>query len=69
MFQGNITHGDMILSNQFSFRPMSGWADYRTPIQGFYLCGSGTWPGGLVTGLPGHNASHEVLKDLAGVPA
>jgi phytoene dehydrogenase-like protein len=60
----NITHGDMVPSNMFSLRPLAGWSHYRTPIGGLYLCGSSTWPGGYVSGLPGHNASHQVLRDL-----
>ena len=56
---GNIRHGDMIpqqmLSNRFP---------YRTPIRNFYLCGAGTHPGGEVTGAPGHNSAHAILKDL-----
>ena len=47
---------------------MPGWSDYRTPVRGLYLCGSGTWPTALVSGIPGHNAGHQVLRDLkAGV--
>lgn len=49
-------------------RPLLGWAQYRTPVQGLYLCGSGTHPGGGVTGAPGANASREVAKDLRGRP-
>jgi len=45
-------------------RPLLDWANYRTPISGLYLCGSGTHPGGGVTGAPGQNASREVIKDL-----
>jgi phytoene dehydrogenase-like protein len=60
----NITHGDMVPSNMFSLRPLAGWSQYRTPIRGLYLCGSSTWPGGYVSGLPGHNAGHQVLRDL-----
>jgi phytoene dehydrogenase-like protein len=47
-------------------RPRSDWAQYRTPIRGLYLCGSGTHPGGGVTGANGQNASREVLRDLKG---
>lgn len=60
---GNIFHGDMILSQLFSLRPLRGWAQYRTPIKNLYLCGSGTHPGGGVTGLPGYNAAREILSD------
>ena len=44
-------------------RPIPGYARYRTPVGGFYLCGAGCHPGGGVTGLPGHNAAREILKD------
>jgi phytoene dehydrogenase-like protein len=61
---GNIFHGDMVLSQLFSLRPLRGWAQYRTPVHNLYLCGSGTHPGGGVTGLPGYNAAREILIDL-----
>jgi len=60
---GNIFHGDINLSQMFFMRPMPGWSRYQTPIDGLYLCGSGTHPGGGVTGAPGHNAAHRFLKD------
>ena len=63
---GHIFHGEMSLDQFFTFRPLIGWAQYRTPIQGLYLCGAGTHPGGGVTGTPGANASREILKDLKG---
>ena len=46
--------------------PLLGWAQYRTALRGLYLCGSGTHPGGGVTGAPGSNAAREVAKDLRG---
>ena len=49
----------------FANRPVPGLADYRTPVGGLYLCGAGTWPGGFVSGIPGHNGSHQALGDLA----
>jgi len=61
---GHIHHGEMSLDQLFAFRPVIGWARYRTPIAGLYLCGAGTHPGGGVTGMPGANASHEVIRDL-----
>ena len=61
---GHIHHGEMSLDQLFAFRPVIGYAQYRTPIKGLYLCGSGTHPGGGVTGAPGFNASREILKDL-----
>jgi phytoene dehydrogenase-like protein len=61
---GDIFHGALDLGQMFSARPMLGHADYRGPLPGLYMCGAGTHPGGGVTGLPGHNAAREVLKDL-----
>lgn len=63
---GHIHHGEMSLDQLFTFRPVIGYAQYRTPITGLYLCGSGTHPGGGVTGAPGFNTSREILKDLKG---
>jgi phytoene dehydrogenase-like protein len=64
MFGGHILHGEPALDQLLTFRPLLGWAQYRTPIKGLYLCGSGTHPGGGVTGAPGFNASREIVKDL-----
>ncbi|MEU9608100.1 NAD(P)/FAD-dependent oxidoreductase [Streptomyces sp. NPDC048057] len=61
----NITHGDMLPAALFGARPHPALAGYRTPLRGFYLGGSGTWPGGYVTGTPGRNAATTVLGDLA----
>jgi phytoene dehydrogenase-like protein len=61
---GNIRHLDMRPEQFFGQRPMGG-AGYRTPIEGLYLCGAGTHPGGEVSGAPGHNAAHAVLRDRA----
>ncbi|MDQ3803781.1 MAG: NAD(P)/FAD-dependent oxidoreductase, partial [Acidobacteriota bacterium] len=61
---GHPLHGEMSLDQFFTFRPVIGWAQYRTPIKNLYLCGAGTHPGGGVTGAPGLNASREILKDL-----
>jgi phytoene dehydrogenase-like protein len=60
---GDIFHGQLSLDQIFSARPALGHADYRAPIPGLYLCGSGTHPGGGVTGAPGHNAAREILRD------
>ena len=60
---GDIFHGKMGLDQLFSARPMIGHADYRMPLVGLYLCGSGAHPGGGVTGAPGHNAAQAVLAD------
>ncbi|HET7729004.1 MAG TPA: NAD(P)/FAD-dependent oxidoreductase [Usitatibacter sp.] len=61
---GDIFHGKLTLNQLFSARPVLGHGDYRMPVKGVYLCGSGAHPGGGVTGVPGHNAAREVLKDL-----
>ncbi len=60
---GDIMHGTLTLDQLFSARPVLGNANYRGPIPGLYLCGSGTHPGGGVTGIPGHNAAREILRD------
>jgi phytoene dehydrogenase-like protein len=62
--EGNIFHGDLTLEQLFFMRPVPGWSQYRTPIAGLYLCGAGAHPGGGVTGAPGHNAAHQVLRDV-----
>ncbi len=59
---GNIFHGEMSLDQMFVMRPVAGWASYRTPIRGLYLCGSGAHPGGGVMGAPGYNAAREILR-------
>uniref|UniRef100_A0A3Q7FV19 Amine oxidase domain-containing protein n=1 Tax=Solanum lycopersicum TaxID=4081 RepID=A0A3Q7FV19_SOLLC len=61
---GNIFHGSMGLDSLFLMRPVKGWSNYRTPIEGLYLCGSGTHPGGGVMGAPGRNAAHVVIEDF-----
>lgn len=61
---GDIFHGALSLDQLFSARPMLGHGNYRGPLPGLYMCGSGTHPGGGVTGAPGHNAAREVLIDL-----
>jgi phytoene dehydrogenase-like protein len=60
---GDIFHGKMSLDQLFSARPMLGAADYRMPLKGLYLCGSGAHPGGGVTGAPGHNAAQAIIAD------
>jgi phytoene dehydrogenase-like protein len=61
---GDIFHGALSLDQLFSARPMLGHGNYRGPLPGLYMCGSGTHPGGGVTGAPGHNAAREVLLDF-----
>ncbi|MCX7642223.1 MAG: NAD(P)/FAD-dependent oxidoreductase [Armatimonadetes bacterium] len=60
---GNIFHGDITPDQMFVFRPVIGWAQYRTPLRGLYLCGAGAHPGGGVIGAAGHNAAMVVLKE------
>jgi phytoene dehydrogenase-like protein len=62
--EGNIFHGDLSPDQLFFMRPVPGWAHYRTPVKGLYLCGAGAHPGGGVTGAPGYNAAHQLLRDL-----
>jgi len=61
--QGHIFHGELSLDQLFFLRPAAGYADYRSPIQGLYQCGSSTHPGGGVMGVCGYNAAGEILKD------
>jgi phytoene dehydrogenase-like protein len=65
---GNIFHGSMMLDQLFGARPIPELANYRTPVRNYYLCGSGTHPGGGVMGANGHNAAKAALDDAAGVP-
>jgi len=60
--EGNIYHGEMTLDQLLFMRPVPGASRYRTPVPGLWLCGSGTHPGGGVTGAPGRNAAREILK-------
>jgi phytoene dehydrogenase-like protein len=62
---GNIFQGAMTLGQLYSSRPVPGYASYRSPIPGLYLCGAGAHPGGGIMGAPGHNAAHAVLADEA----
>lgn len=61
---GDIFHGQLGLDQMFSARPMLGHGNYRGPLGGLYMCGSGTHPGGGVTGAPGHNAAREIIADF-----
>lgn len=60
---GNIAQGELAPDQLFSLRPIPGYGDYRSPVPGFYLCGSGTHPGGGVMGVPGRNAARVILRD------
>ena len=61
---GQIYHGEPALDQLFTMRPMLGWAQYKTPIEALYLCGSGTHPAGGITAASGHNAARTILKHL-----
>jgi phytoene dehydrogenase-like protein len=63
--EGNIFAGEFLAPQMYFFRPAPGWSQYRTPIDGYYQCGSGTHPGGCVMGAPGKLAAQRILKDLA----
>jgi phytoene dehydrogenase-like protein len=65
---GDIFHGAMSLDQLFWARPALGYADYRSPLDGLYHCGSGAHPGGGVTGAPGHNAARAIIADLRSRP-
>jgi phytoene dehydrogenase-like protein len=60
---GNIMQGAMTPHQLYSFRPVPGWADHRSPIRGLYLCGAASHPGGGVMGICGKNAAAEILRD------
>ena len=61
--EGNIFHGELSLDQLFFLRPVPGWARYRSPVGGLYLCGSGAHPGGGIMAAPGRNAARAVLED------
>ena len=61
--EGNIFHGELSLQQLFALRPAVKWANYKTPITNYYQCGSGTHPGGGITGSPGEMAAKKILKD------
>src|SRR3989454_144132 len=65
--EGNIFQGELSLEQLFFLRPVAGWARYRTPIRGLYMCGSATHPGGGIMGANGRLAALEILKDVKGV--
>ena len=62
--QGHIFQGELSPDQLFFKRPAAHYADYRTPLQGLYLCGASAHPGGGVSGIPGYNAAREILRDL-----
>jgi phytoene dehydrogenase-like protein len=62
LIDGDIFHGQLGIGQLFSARPVLGYAQYRMPLEGLFLCGSGAHPGGGVSGLPGHNAAREIMR-------
>jgi phytoene dehydrogenase-like protein len=66
LVRGDIFHGRLTLDQLYSARPVVGFAAYRSPVTGLYMCGSSTHPGGGVTGMPGLNAAREILRDWRG---
>ena len=64
LIDGDIFHGQLGLGQLFSARPVLGYGNYRMPVPGLYLCGSGAHPGGGVTGVPGMNAAREIIADF-----
>ena len=63
---GDPYQGELALDQLLFMRPVPGWAGYRTPIPGLYLCGIGTHPAGAITGASGRHAANAVLEDLGG---
>jgi len=66
LIDGDIFHGRLSLDQLFSLRPVMGYVQYRMPVPGLYICDSGAHPGGGATGVPGHNAAREMIRDLNG---
>ena len=66
LWRGDIFHGRMSLDQLWAARPALGAGSYRTPVSGLWLCGSGAHPGGGVTGAPGHNCAHAILRNRRG---
>jgi phytoene dehydrogenase-like protein len=64
--KGDYTHGLLIPGQMFDNRPVVGWSDYRTPIEGLYICGSSCHPGPGVTAIPGYNCARKVLEGING---
>ena len=62
MTGGNWHHGELALDQMLMLRPVPGAAQYRTPLDGLYLCGAGSHPGGGVMGAAGLNAANQVIR-------
>jgi phytoene dehydrogenase-like protein len=63
--EGNIFQGELALDQLFFMRPVPGWAQYKTPIENLWMCGSATHPGGGIMGAPGRNAARQILGRLS----
>jgi phytoene dehydrogenase-like protein len=63
--EGNIFQGELTLEQLFFLRPAPGWAQYKTPVRGLYMCGSATHPGGGIMGAPGRNAAMRIIKETS----
>src|SRR5258708_23531727 len=66
--EGNIFQGELTMDQLLFNRPVPGYAQYRAPVRGVYMCGSTTHPGGRVMGAPGANAALALLRDLVRAP-
>ena len=66
--EGNIFQGELTFDQLFFNRPLPGYAQYRSPLRGLYMCGSSTHPGGGVMGAPGANSARAILRDLGRLP-
>jgi phytoene dehydrogenase-like protein len=62
--EGQLHHAELALDQAFWMRPLPGWARYRMPIEGLYLCGPGTHPGGFIAGAAGANAAQVIIREL-----
>jgi phytoene dehydrogenase-like protein len=62
--EGNIFQGELTFDQLLFNRPVPGYAQYRAPVRGMYMCGSSTHPGGGVMGAPGYNAAGAILRDM-----
>jgi phytoene dehydrogenase-like protein len=60
--EGDLNHGQLILDQMFFMRPLPGWSNHHTPVEGLYLCGSGVHGGGGISGASGRNAARAILK-------
>jgi phytoene dehydrogenase-like protein len=64
LHEGHLYHGELMLDQFLFMRPVPGYAQYRSPLPGLYLCGAGAHPGGGVNGVSGYNAAREIIRDI-----